>query len=182
MKQSVLGIVLLAWTVGASAQTEFPKSMSGFGLNYETVDDSQIASLHYTKAFTIRSSKVSSGSLMKKMFRNLELFFNVNLNDVSLHRDQPDEYDFMSMETSFGLAIQRPIYLYSEAGFNTFEVLDQLLDKNSLEMTDYFYAFGLGIKKQRFLIKGYAKYRNFEELDLPEESEWFYGLSTTLYF
>jgi len=116
------------------------------------------------------------------MFRNIEIFFNVNLNDVSLHQDQEDQYDFLSLETSLGIAIQRPLYLYAEVGVDTFEIVDQLLDKRSLDMTDYFYGFGVGIKKQRFLVTGFTKYRNFEELDLKEETEWFYGVNTTLYF
>lgn len=182
MKKLLAAVVLLAWTAGAHAQVDFPQSMSGIGLHYEVFDESEVMGLHYTKAFTIRSSKASSGSLLKKMFRNMEIFFNVNLNDVSLHQDQEDQYDFLSLETSIGIAIQRPLYLYAEVGVDTFEIVDQLLDKRSLDMTDYFYGFGVGIKKQRFLVTGFTKYRNFEELDLPEETEWFYGINTSLYF
>ena len=182
MKQSLFGLLLGLVSVSAAADGDLPGTMSGFGFAYESTEESKVRSLYYEKSRALRSSHTTSGSIIKKMFRNIEAFYKISFSDVSLHIDQPDAYEFVSMEGSFGLAIQRPIYLFAEVGLNAFEVADHLLNKDSLDMTDYFYNVGLGIKQTRFALLGFAKYRNFEEPDLDEQAEWYYGANFTFYF
>ena len=182
MKQSLFGVLFGLVSASAAADGDLPGTMSGFGFAYESTEESKVRSLYYEKSRALRSSYTTSGSMFKKMLRNLEVFYKISFSDVSLHIDQPDAYDFVSMEGSLGFAIQRPFYLFAEVGLNAFEVADHLLNKDSLDMTDYFYNVGLGIKQTRFALLGFAKYRNFEEPDLDEQAEWYYGANFTFYF